>query len=193
MPGRSIAISGPPGAGTTTIARALAERLGLRYANAGTIFRELAREHGMSLIEFQDYALSHPEIDREIDRRSVELLRAGGYVVEGRLAAHMAVTAGVKGVLKVYLKASEGVRARRIAKREKISIEEALSHIRERARKERERYLRIYGIDVEDMSIYDLIIDTTNLPPESIVEVIIAFWKGWHPDGEHEKQTSDSN
>ncbi|MCD6503500.1 MAG: cytidylate kinase [Thermoplasmata archaeon] len=188
MLGKAIAISGPPGAGTTTIARALAERLGLKYANAGTIFRDLAKEYGMSLLEFQDYAMKHPEIDKEIDRRSVELLKIGGYVVEGRLAAHMAVIAGLKNVLKVYLKASEDVRAERIAKRENISVEEALRHIKERASKERERYLKIYGIDVDNLMIYDLVIDTTYLTPDVILDVIITFWKGWQCDEKQDKQ-----
>ena len=184
MPGKSIAISGPPGTGTTTIAKSLAKKLNMKYANAGMIFRELAREYGMSLMEFQDYALKHPEIDEEIDRRSIELLKAGGYVVEGRLAAHMAVRANISETLKVYLKASEEARAKRVAKREGIPIEEALKHVKERAKKERDRYLRIYGLDVDDISIYDLVIDTTYLDPETIVEIIITFWNGWDPNGE---------
>lgn len=182
MPGRAITISGPPGVGTTTIAKMLAERLGMKYANAGIIFRSLAKEYGMSLLEFQDYAREHPEIDEEIDKRSIELMKEGGYVIEGRLAGHMAVKAGLKGVLKVYLKASIDIRALRVAKREGISPEEAYKHITTRAKKEKERYLEIYGVDIEDISIYDIVIDTSYIAPEVIVETIITFWNGWNPN-----------
>jgi cytidylate kinase len=46
-----ITIDGPAGAGKSTVARALAERLGYRYVDTGSMYRELtaaARQHGVA-------------------------------------------------------------------------------------------------------------------------------------------------
>jgi len=179
MPPKGIAISGPPGAGTTTVAKLLAQRLGLKYANAGIIFRKLAEEYGMDVIQFQDFVSKNPQIDYEIDKRSAELLREGGYVVEGRLSAHMAVKYQVKDVLKIYLKAPLDVRAQRLSRRENIPLEDSINEIKIREKKERDRYLKIYNIDVTDLSIYDVILNTENLLPEDIVDVIVLIWERW--------------
>ena len=179
MPLKGIAISGPPGSGTTTVAKLLAQKLGLKYANAGIIFRQLAKEYTMDVIQFQDFVSKNPEIDYEIDKRSAELLKEGGYIVEGRLSAHMAVKHHVKGVLKVYLNAPLEVRAQRLSKREGISFEEALNEIKIREQKERDRYLKIYNIDVNDLSIYDVVLNTEFLLPEDIADIIIQIWKRW--------------
>ena len=63
-----ITISGPHGAGKSTIAKALAKHFGFRYLSAGEVFRKMAREYGMNIIEFTEYVSKHPEIDFEIDR-----------------------------------------------------------------------------------------------------------------------------
>ena len=47
-----ITISGPPGSGKTTVCRMLGDRLGIDVVISGHIFRQMAKEHGMSLQEF---------------------------------------------------------------------------------------------------------------------------------------------
>ena len=72
--GLVIAVSGQVGAGKTTYAKKLAETFGLRYASSGGLFRKLAEEYGMDVIQFQDFVSKNPQIDYEIDKRSAELL-----------------------------------------------------------------------------------------------------------------------
>ena len=47
-----ITISGPPGSGKTTACNRLSEMLGLKAVVFGKIFRELAAEKHLSLLEF---------------------------------------------------------------------------------------------------------------------------------------------
>lgn len=161
-----IAISGDHGAGKSTVARELARRLGLRYLSAGEIFRRMAEERGMDLQEFSEYAERHPEVDREIDRRLAEA--EGDTVVDGRLAGWM-----VKGAdLRVLLTAPLEVRLRRIAEREGRDLEEVREETVARERSERKRFKELYGIDIDDLSVFDLVINTSRLGVEEEVEVL---------------------
>lgn len=164
-------MSGPPGSGTTTVARMLAEQTGFAYVNMGDIFRELAEEHRMELNQFERYCEDHPEIDREIDRRQERILRKGRVVMEGRLSGWIAHLKGIPA-LKVWLACDEDEAIRRIMEREGGDAQEQRRETRERMESERRRYRKFYGIDMEDRSIYDVVIDTTEIPPEKVVESI---------------------
>jgi cytidylate kinase len=163
-----IAISGKSGCGNTTISKTAAEKLGLRFINF--TFRTLAAEHGISLKEVLEKAAKDDFWDREVDRRQVNLAREGeGCVLGSRLAIWMLEDAD----LKVYLRALPKTRALRIVKREGGELAEVAAFTAERDRQDRERYLRIYRIDYDDYHFADLVIDTDDLSPDEIVDLII--------------------
>jgi len=54
-----ITISGLPGAGTTTITRILSRKLGIPFISAGEVFRQMAAEKGMNILEFSRLAEDH--------------------------------------------------------------------------------------------------------------------------------------
>ncbi len=76
-----ITISGPPGSGTTSLARYLAGKYGLDLTSAGEVFRQLAREHGMDLAEFGRFAENDPSVDRMIDARQKEIGEGAGNII----------------------------------------------------------------------------------------------------------------
>ena len=51
-----ITISGPPGSGKTTACNSLSQRLGYQAVVFGKIFRQMAADRGMTLVEFGDLA-----------------------------------------------------------------------------------------------------------------------------------------
>jgi cytidylate kinase len=167
-----ITIGGLPGTGTTTIARMIAEKYSLKHVCAGFIFREMAEEMGMDLQEFSKYAEEHEEIDKEIDRRQVELARQGNVILEGRLAAWMLLRNGVKPDLTIWFKAPLEVRAERISKREDMDKDTALKKMIDREKSEKKRYKEIYNIDLDDLSVYDLIIDTSKWDVEGVFGIV---------------------
>jgi CMP/dCMP kinase len=72
-----VAIDGPAGAGKSTVARALAERLGFRYLDTGAMYRALtwlAMKRGLDLSEGQglaQLARENPVLFAEDDRVSI--------------------------------------------------------------------------------------------------------------------------
>lgn len=162
-----ITISGFIGSGKTTIARSLAEHYRLLHVSAGEVFREMAMERGLSLEEFTELAERDAAIDREIDLRQKEKAKDGDAVIDGRLSGWL-----LDADLKIWLKASLETRAERVAKREKKSYEQALTETQKREESELKRYREIYGIDLRDLTPYNVIIDTELWSAEEVVGLI---------------------
>ena len=167
-----ITISGLPGSGTTTASRLVADALGLERVPGGEVFREMAAEAGMTLADFGVYAKDHHDIDRELDHRLEERARAGGCVIESRLAGWLAYQAALPSV-RVWVQCGDAERARRVADRDGTTVDQAAIDNAERAAVEHQRYLVVYGIHLEDQSIYDLVLDSTSDRAESLAAVIV--------------------
>ena len=162
-----IAISSKSGCGNTTVTTLLAEKLGYKMVNF--TFRQLAAERGVDFWTFCRMAEADDDIDRELDRRQVEMAMAEENCV---LGSRLAIWMLEKADLKVYLQATSETRAKRVLKREGGSLEERMAQTEMRDRNDSARYKRIYGIDNSDTSVADLVIETDDRTPEEIVELI---------------------
>lgn len=170
--GLVIAVSGPPASGKSTHAKFLAERFSLRYVSAGSLFRGLAKELGISLEEFHRLAEQDPRYDLMVDNRSIEEAKKGNVVLDGHLTAW--ITKDYSDI-KIYLTAPLKERARRIAEREGKRLEDAMRELQVREESNRRRYLEIYGIDITDLSIFDIVINTSKLPIEATRRILEQF------------------
>lgn len=172
----SITISGLAGSGTTTVGKLVSKKLRLPFVSAGDIFRELAREKNMSINEFVEYARLHPNIDIEVDNRQIELAKVKSVVLEGRLTGFLAVKNKIPSI-KIWLDAPLDTRAYRVSFRENKSFEIVKKEILEREICDKERYKKIYNFDINDLSFYTKIIDTTKNKPEAIADFIVEIYK----------------
>lgn len=170
--GLKIAISGKSGCGNSTVSKLLAQTLDLRMINY--TFRNLASERNLDFSELRALAEHDPSWDRYLDEKQVELASIGNCVLGSRLAIWILKDAS----LKVYLKASPEVRSQRIFEREQLegkrrSLAEVTAETADRDLRDRERYLKLYGIDNDEFAFADLIIDVNKRVPEMILEDII--------------------
>ena len=169
-----ITIGGLAGTGTTTTAELLSEKLDIPYISAGFVFREMAAERGMSVLEFSEFAEGNDDIDKEIDKRQAQKAsEAENLIVEGRLSAFFVDNAD----LRVWLVTPFDVRSKRIAEREDKTLEVAKEEIITREESEALRYMEIHNIDISNMDIYDIIINTDTFNPENVSEIIIQTLK----------------
>jgi len=152
------------------VAKALARSLGLRYLSTGEVFREEARRRGLSLAAMGRLAEQDQTIDREIDRMQTDVARAGGVLVDSRLSGWL-----IDGDLRIWFRAPLAVRAARVAARDGLSTEEALSALRGREESERRRYRAIYQIDLTDLGRYHVIVDTSIWSAREIVQALLLL------------------
>jgi cytidylate kinase len=168
-----ITISGEPGSGKTTVGRLLAQRLGLPHVYAGDLYRQEAKRRGLTLEQFNELCESDHSIDRALDARMAERARAGNVVLEGRLAGYLAAEENL-AALKIWLTAGDEVRARRVAERETGDWREVLRVNELRHSSDARRYRQIYGYDLCDTGVYDVVLSTDERTPEALVEELTA-------------------
>jgi predicted cytidylate kinase len=177
-----ITISGTPGSGKTTVAKILGRRLGVPHVYAGDLYRREAERRGLSLEAFSRLTERDHSIDRALDGRMAEIARQGNVVLEGRLAAFLALQEGVDA-FKVWLTASDDVRAARVSQREGGDKLALLRVNDERQRSDAKRYREIYGFDLDDTSIYDLKLESDDQTPEELAEKILKAVEERFGDG----------
>lgn len=183
MKKQMICITGNIAVGKSEVAKLVAENLNWDIYKASQAFREKAREMDMNLVDFCVYVETHPEIDIEIEETTKRKVKDGKMlVVDARLGFYVAPNA-----FKVYMTSDTEVAAERLLKASKTrgkeeeyeSIEEVMHAITLREETERNRYIKLYGVDIHDLSQYDFCIDTTHLSSVQVAEKIIEAYRKW--------------
>ena len=178
-----ISLAGDLGSGKSTVSDILIKRLGAEYYSTGKIVRSIAEKRGMSVTELNIYMETHPEIDHEID----DGLRALSSVdkqliIDSRMAWHFTA-----GTFKVYLSLDIETSAFRIMNANRQgehagSLEETIVMTRARRESEKKRYMTQYGVDIKDLTNYDLIVDTSHISPDEVAETIISGFEKWRSE-----------
>lgn len=167
-----VTVSGLHGTGKSTYAKMLSKEIGLRHVSSGGLFRKIAEERGMSVKFLTKKAEKDKEVDRLIDEKTKEEAEKGSVVIDGLLAGWFA---GSSADIKIYLKSSDEARIQRIAKRDGITSEEAAKETLFRENAERKRFKKFYGINLDDTSIYDYVINTSLMTLESNFKCLKTF------------------
>ncbi len=165
-----VTVSGLPGSGTTSLARYLAAEHNLDLISAGEVFRQMAKEREMDLVEFGRLASEDSSIDRLIDERQKEIAaERNDIIVEGRLSGWFIGDAE----LKIWLTASLECRIRRILARDVIeNLEIAKKTTRQREECEAERYRTYYDIDIGDLSPYHMVLNSERWGVEELGAIV---------------------
>lgn len=166
-----ITVSGHPASGTTTLVEQLSDELNIDVMSGGDIFRKMARERGIKPYELSELAETDETIDFEVDQRVEEAITEAAksnetLIVESRLAGWHG---NGKADLSVWLTAPRDVRFKRLDDRAETKQE-----LRRREESDSKRYKDLYDIDIDDMSPYDLVIDTESLSANHVASTVIA-------------------
>ena len=175
-----LTVSGPPGSGKSTNAAMLAEQFGLDHISGGDLFRELAAERGFSPVEFNELAEEEEQIDKDLDRRLRTIAATQDDVVlESRLAGWLAAE---HADLRLWLDAPLDIRAERIASREGKPIERARAETKRREESEGKRYADLYDIDISDLTIYDVALNTARWGETVVPDLLTTAVDRYDPD-----------
>lgn len=176
----SIAISGRPGAGRSTLLQNLKphlEPLGWEFFSGGDWARQFAIEKGVHRPDdpkhhkATDYG---DEIDHKIDAEMRQKLSDPN--------VHVTVESWIAGwnmrrlphVLKVLLMCDESLRIDRIVNRDNLTVEEAKTHIEERENANLAKWRRMYTTsDFWDPKHYDLVINTYAHGPTETLDLVL--------------------
>ncbi len=174
-----ISFSGVPGAGKSTIAKMLAQKLGWPRYYMGDLRRQKAKERGMTLEEYNKLGETDPSTDLEVDRYQEKLGKEkDDFIIEGRTSWYF-----IPHSLKIYLDVDLNKGSERIYwqlkdknnknKGEKLkTLEQAKETTIKRIESDNKRYNKYFGIDVYNKNNYNIVIDTTDLDIDQVFKKI---------------------
>lgn len=167
-----IRVGGNLGAGKTTLCKRLAKYLEYEYSYTGGIFREMARERGLTIEEFYDQLVADPVLEKSVDDRQIALMMSrDNLVMEGRITAFLPCAFRP---INLFIKVDETEGVRRQMNRPENrgkEFDEMLALTRKRIQDEQERYQILYQIPNHlDENCFDIVIDTTTLSPDEVFE-----------------------
>ena len=170
-----ITISGLHGTGKSTVGKLISQNLNLKYYSTGQAFRDLAREHQMTLREFTHYAETHPDIDLNLDKKIIEIAKKGDILIDSQLSGHI-----LKEIadFKIHLTCPIEIRVKRMAERDGSTFDSKYKETTLREKSELQRFKRLYDIDLNDSktleAIHDLIINTEKMSINEVVKLILS-------------------
>ena len=169
-----ITISGLPGSGKTTVGKLLAERIGLKFYSIGDLRGKMAMERGLTIDQLNEIGMKEDWTDKKVDEYQKELgEREDNFLIDSWLGFHF-IPHSIKIFLYVDLEvgAERIFRSQREDEEKKKTAEEIHEMIKKRVKQTDKRYKKYYGIDFLDRSHYDIIIDTTDLTINQVIEEI---------------------
>lgn len=180
-----ITIAGKPGSGKSTTAKTVAKELGYQHFSSGGLFRQLADEKGIDVLQANLSAEQNSEIDYLVDGKLQELgKQKNKIVIDSRTAWHW-----IPDSFKVFLDLSIEVGAKRILKtksdrksaNEDIpnDLDEYKEDLQKRLESENLRYKKLYDINPSDLGNYDLVVDTDENNVKQVVAIIIEKFNHW--------------
>jgi cytidylate kinase len=177
----AICVCGLAGSGKSTLAKRLAERYGLRYFSGGDALKALAMEEGYKNVErgwwespegmrFLERRSKDLEYDTAIDDNLLELAQLGNVILDSWTMPWL-----LRKGFKIWLEASQETRAKRIAQRDGIAVQDAAKALKNKEKHTKGIYRQLYGFNLgEDHEPFHLILDTDGLEAEEVFQVLCA-------------------
>lgn len=173
----NISLTGTLGSGKSSVCKIL-EKQGYSTISNGILFRQIAQEKGISVVELNKLAETDKSIDKMLDERSIQLGKERDQTIfDSRMGWHF-----IPDSFKVFLMTNMDEAANRVFHDHRVSenyesVEEAKKDLLRRQLLEKERFSTLYGVDYLDLNNYDLVIETTSVSPELVAQTILDTMK----------------
>lgn len=189
MKNNTIILFGLSGSGKSTLANMLGRKLGLRVVHPSSILKDLLEhkkpnimgskegvgfwESSKGIVLFKNRLKTDQPIDLVCDKILLNEVKKGRLVMDSWSIPWL-----TKKGIKIYLKATAGTRAKRVASRSKVSIKTATKVVRLKDGKTRELYLKHRGFDIKkDHQVFDLVINTNRLSKMEVLNLILKSFQ----------------
>ena len=170
-----ITISGMPGAGKTTIGKLLAKKLGYKFYSIGDLRGKIASDMGLTIDQLNEIGKKEKWTDKKVDDYQKELGESNDNLIfEGWISFHF-----IPHSFKIFLEVDPQIAAKRVFKEQRSdeqhqdTIKGVSKMLAIRVEETHQRYKKYYNVDFLDRSHYNLIIDTSRLTVNNIINKII--------------------
>ncbi len=179
-----ITLTGNLGSGKSTLSKILETEYGYEIFSTGKVIRQIAQEHGLSVLEMNNLMGQDHKYDFEIDDTTARISRENpdkNILFDSRLAWNF-----VEKSFKVFLSVSLDVAAQRVKADESrgcvenyASLEDAKQKLQKRAETEDARYKEIYGIEYFNYTNYNLVLDSSDCEPAVLAQILAKEAKAY--------------
>jgi cytidylate kinase len=175
-----ITITGKLGSGKSTICRILAQRYNFEIFSTGDIHRSLAKQMGLDTIALNRLMSEDSHYDRMIDNEVIRISESrpdDRIIFDSRLAWYF-----VGKSFKIFTTIDPIVAAKRIISSPRgveetyTDLNDVLTKLKIRSELEVTRFKDIYGVNYLDYNNFNIILDTTWLDPDSIVDILTKYY-----------------
>ena len=189
-----ITLTGNLGSGKSTVCRLLEAKYGFEVFSTGKVIRSIADDLGISVLEMNERMSKDSRYDHMIDDKTASISRENPdkqILFDSRLAWNF-----VEKSFKAFLSVDIDEAARRVyADASRGDVEtykdeaDAKAQLTARADNENVRYEKLYGIHYFDFNNYNLVLDSSFLPPERVADALIGEarncdnWDGYNVTG----------
>lgn len=170
----NLSLTGNLGSGKSSLGKELTAR-GFEIISSGDIFRSLAAERNVSIVEMNKIAETDKSIDKMVDERTVSLGKSrDNTIFDSRMGWHFVLDSFKVFIMVDLQEAGRRVYHDSLRKAEAYQdIDAAVKALYERQTLEKDRYRELYGVNYYDLDNYNLVIDSTHASPAAIAEEII--------------------
>jgi len=164
-----ITIAGKAGSGKSTVAKILAKKLKYKHYSMGDFQRNIAEEKGVDIVQLGEIEKEDDSIDNMVDDKQRKLgEEQDNFIIDSWLGAHF-----IPDSFRIFLDVDIDKSVERIAKRNnEKSVEDVKEKIQQREMTNKARWIKYYDYDFSNEENYDLVLDTTNLDIDEVVDVI---------------------
>lgn len=185
-----ILVCGYTSSGKSTVARHLAKKLNYSIVHTSDVLRKMLTNQKVDVKKTKmqkgwyekstksfDQRKKDFSFDKKLDKYLISLTKDNQKMVFDSSTLPYLIKKK-KGVIRIWLKATQKKRAERMAKRNNMVFDETIKILKNKDKFNINHYKEIYGFKLgKDLSIFDYVLDTTKIDQKQVLDSVYSFVK----------------